>query len=141
VQTCPTGYYKDMSTGRPLCTKVCPSPDWFGDPLALPKACVQTCSFGSYGDQNSSARLCVSVCSGGYYGLTTGSRQCLTRCPSGTWGERNTKTCATAPFFCMNLTTNPFPASPLPTWTGGYAYNVSVFAFADNSTRLCIFAN
>ena len=82
VFNCPHGYFKDMSSGRPLCTKVCPAPDWFGDFNTLPAQCVQTCSFGSYGDQNSADRYCVQVCnatSGGtpYYGLTTGNRQCL----------------------------------------------------------------
>jgi hypothetical protein len=86
VLNCPTGYFRDLSTGRPLCTRVCPGPDWFGDFNTLPPQCVQTCSFGTYGDQTSADRYCVARCNGSYFGLTTGDRQCLLTCPVGTWG-------------------------------------------------------
>ena len=137
ILNCPAGYFRDLSSGRPLCTKVCPAPDWFGDFNTLPPQCVQTCSFGTFGDQTSADRYCVPKCNGSYYGLTTGNRQCLLNCPSGTWGEPNSQVCATQPYQCMSLTTNPY--------TGAqnyltYPYSTTVFAFADSHTRLCVLA-
>jgi hypothetical protein len=86
IFNCPAGYFQDMSSGKPLCTKVCPFPDWFGDFNTLPPKCVQTCSFGTYGDQTSADRYCVPKCNNSYFGLQTGDRQCLSKCPTGTWG-------------------------------------------------------
>lgn len=138
VFNCPHGYFRDSTTGRPLCTKVCPGPDWFGDFKTLPPACVQTCSFGTYGDQTSADRYCVTKCNGTYYGLRTGDRTCISVCPVGTWGEPTTMSCATAAFQCMSLSTNPFTGTQT---VAGCEFDISVFAFADSHLRKCIYAN
>ena len=39
ILNCPHGYFRDTSSGLPLCTKVCPYPSWFGDFNILPNAC------------------------------------------------------------------------------------------------------
>lgn len=137
ILNCPAGFFTDLSTGRPLCTKVCPAPSWYGDFNTLPPSCVQSCTFGTYGD-NSADRFCVSKCNNSQYGLRTGTRQCVDQCPSGTWGEPNTMSCATFAYQCMNLTTNPFSASP--TYLG-YSFSNVVYAFADSANRKCLYAN
>jgi len=38
--TCPSSLFADTSTGRPLCTSICPYPSYFGDPQTLPPSCV-----------------------------------------------------------------------------------------------------
>ena len=132
IFNCPHGYFQDMSSGRPLCTKVCPYPDWFGDFNTLPPQCVQTCSFGTFGDQTSADRYCVTKCNSSYFGLTTGNRHCLVNCPTGTWGEPNVLVCASFPYQCMSLTTNPYGSATITYLT----YEVStttVFSFADSN--------
>ena len=142
IFNCPHGYFQDMSSGRPLCTKVCPAPNWFGDFNTLPPQCVQTCSFGTYGDQNSVDRYCVNVCnqtatSVPFYGLTTGNRQCLEDCPTGTWAEPTVFVCAISPHQCMTLKTDPYPSTPTITFMTREVSTV-VYAFADSHLRLCI---
>lgn len=141
VFNCPSGYFRDLSSGMPLCTKVCPAPDWFGDFNTLPPACVQICTFPTYGDQNSPDRYCVTKCNGTqYYALRTGDRTCITQCPSNTWAEPVTKSCATSAHQCMTLSTNPFTGTQ--TLPGGAPFDhTSLWSFADSYLRICIYAN
>jgi len=136
INSCPNNLFADNSTGRSLCTIICPAPNYFGDTLTLPRSCVQVCSFGTYGDTQDSNRLCVTKCNATYYGYQSGNRQCMKKCPTGTWGERISLICLTEPYQCniaITYSTNAL--------SGGYSFSTSYRSFADNYTNMCIYAN
>ena len=136
INSCPGLLFADNSTGRSLCTEICPAPNYFGDTLTLPRSCVQVCSFGTFGDTQNSNRFCVQKCNLSYYGLQTGNRQCIQKCPTGNWGERITFICLTQPYQC-----NIAMTYALYQLAGGYTFTTSHRSFADNYTNMCIYAN
>lgn len=121
-------YFQDNSTGRNLCTDVCPYPERFGDDITDPAQpyCDDVCPAGKYGDFFS-PRRCVSVCaqdtvnSINYYGLKVETRQCVKICPQGSWGEKTNYTCLLVANECQ--------------------YDVAIDAggrYADNHTWTCV---
>lgn len=140
INECPVGskQFTDNSTGKPLCTITCAAPNWFGDYYISPPACVTTCSFPNFGDQNSTDRFCVPKCNNSFYGIQSGSRQCVKVCPGGSWGDNLTLVCVTAPIQC-NIINITYGNTNL---TGNYSFfDAQVRAFADNVTNMCIWAN
>lgn len=140
-----TPLFQDNSTGRPLCTKICPGPNYFGDLNTSPPSCVTTCTFPTFGDQNNTNRLCVSKCNGSFYGLNSGNRQCMENCPSGTWGNKTSFVCVSYPYQCQifNYTLSSYVYLGSYDISGLKTLNplLPINCFADNNTRTCIYAN
>ena len=136
INSCPGTLFADNSTGRSICTIICPAPNYFGDTLTLPKSCVQTWSFGTYGDTQDANRFCVTKCNSSYYGYQSGNRQCVQKCPNGTWGERISLVCMNLPYQCnIAITYSSYQL------TGGYSFSNAYRSFADNYTNMCTYAN